>query len=156
MIIRIAALSIILLVSPVGLASAKERLAGYYFPKPMSQENIRTKSRPLLKNDQGTRTAFVQDLSERLKTQSPDFVVFAAGKDARNLIIVATKGDAYDTIYRARALLESLSIVAQSFPDIKKNANASKLTFFDLCKLHGFNELTVSDGKKFAHQVKID
>lgn len=155
---RAIILSFLVLMPFIGTISAKERHAGYYYPRPSTQESIRTNARPLLKNDAETRTNFVIELAGRLREQSyaPDFVAFAGGKDARKLIIVATKGDAYDTVYRARALLASLNVVTQSFPVVQKSAAARKLTFLDLCKMQGFNELTISDGKKFAHQIQID
>jgi len=85
----------------------------------------------------------------------PRFALFAKGKDAEKLLIVALQDDFLDTIYRARAHLAALTSLARSTPIFKK-VGATELNFFDLLKMLGFKQLTISDGDQFAHQVKVN
>jgi hypothetical protein len=49
-----------------------------------------------------------------------------------------------------------LTAVARFSPVFQNAPDADRLTFFDLLKLLGFQQLTVSDGVGFAHQVFIE
>jgi hypothetical protein len=40
-------------------------------------------------------------------------------------------------------------------PLFRENTEAEQSTFFDFLKLLGFRELTVTDGREFAHQVLL-
>jgi hypothetical protein len=61
-----------------------------------------------------------------------------------------------DTIYRARALFATLTAVARLSPVFQNIEDSDRLTFFDLLKLLGFEQVTISDGVGFAHQVFIE
>jgi hypothetical protein len=82
--------------------------------------------------------------------------VFAKGDDAEKLLIVALKDGVIDTLYRARALLAMLTSVARGTPLFQELGVAETFTFFDLLKILGFTQLTISDGDAFAHQVKVE
>jgi hypothetical protein len=61
-----------------------------------------------------------------------------------------------DTIYRARGLLAMLTAVART-SDVFRHFQVEELfTFLDLLKMLGFTQITISDGKDFAHQIKIE
>jgi len=72
------------------------------------------------------------------------------------MIIVGLYGDSFNTRYRMRALLAMLTAVARVTPLFKEERVEDYFTFLDLCKMLGFKQLTVSDGRKFAHQIKIE
>ncbi len=61
-----------------------------------------------------------------------------------------------NTIYRARALLAQLTAIARSTPFFQQNTQPEEATFFDFMKLLGFHQVTITDGKAFAHQVIVD
>ena len=85
----------------------------------------------------------------------PDFAVFAKGEQAEKLLIVAMRDGVIDSIYRARALLAMLTSVSRATPLFQDYGVAEVFTFFDLLKILGFAQLTISDGDDFAHQVLI-
>jgi hypothetical protein len=69
---------------------------------------------------------------------------------------VSVKADTYNTLYRMRALLATLTAVARVTPLFKQGAVQDYFTCFDLCKLLGFERITVTDGKDFAHRIDIE
>ena len=139
-------------------SAAKDRHAGYYYPEPTSRETYKARARTLQMANRRNRIAFVTGMTAKIlkRPYPPEFSIFAKGTHAQKLIIVSTRGDAYDTLYRARGLLARLTAVARVSPLFKKHGVEDYFTFLDLCKLLGFRQLTVSDGRNFAHQFKID
>ena len=86
----------------------------------------------------------------------PDFAVFAKGEQLEKLMIVAMRGGVIDSIYRARAQIgDVLTSVSRATPLFQDYGVAEVFTFFDLLKILGFAQLTISDGDDFAHQVLI-
>ena len=83
------------------------------------------------------------------------FHLFAKGDRGEKLILVAVDGDRYNTLYRLRALLASLTAVARSTPVFLDQDAPENLTFLDLCKMLGVARLTVTDGNTVAHQFEI-
>ena len=69
------------------------------------------------------------------------------------LIIVALSDGQLNTIYRARALLATFTAVARSTSFFQQHTQPDESTFLDLLKLLGFKQVTISDGRDFAHQV---
>jgi hypothetical protein len=61
-----------------------------------------------------------------------------------------------NTVYRARALLATLTSVARTTPVFRSYGVEDLFTFFDLLKLMGFARVTVTDGDEFTHQVNIE
>jgi hypothetical protein len=137
--------------------AARDRHVGYYYPEPTSRETYKARARTLKGANRRGRIAFVTGMTGRIlkRPYPPEFSIFAKGSQAEKLIIVSTRGDAYDTLYRARGLLARLTAFARVSPLFKKHAVEDYFTFLDLCKLMGFRQLTVSDGRHFAHQFKI-
>lgn len=138
-------------------AEAKERHVGYYFPPPQSEEVYTARAQVLPDSDRKRRLAFVTALTIQMLSQPypPQFVVFAKGDAAEKLIIVATRDNVYNTIYRARALFAMLTAVARQTAFFQDYGVEDFFTFFDLAKLLGFKNITISDGNRFAHRVVL-
>jgi hypothetical protein len=139
-------------------ARAEDRHAGYYYPPPSVFETYTSKAQILEDSDRRRRIGFTVELTKDFlaKPYPPDFAVFAKGDDAEKLIIVAIKAGLIDTVYRARALLAELTGIARGSPLFEKYGVEDLFNFYDLCRLMGFKQLTISDGEKFAFQVQFE
>jgi hypothetical protein len=60
-----------------------------------------------------------------------------------------------DTVYRARAMLQTMAPVVRNSPLFKDIKGKIFMEFFDLLKISGFKKITVSDGKHFSYQVNL-
>jgi len=135
-----------------------DRHAGYYYPAPESSETYTARVNKLLDSDRNRRIAFVTGLTAELLDQkyAPTYAIFAKGDDAEKLIIVGLMDGQLDTVSRARALVATLTAVARTTPVFQNLPDADRMTFFDLLKLLGFEQVTITDGVGFAHQVFIE
>jgi hypothetical protein len=140
-----------------GPAGADDRHVGYYYPPPQTIETYEARAETLKDSDRTRRIGFVVELSQQILSNPypPDFAVFAKGDQAEKLLIVALRDNVIDTIYRARALLAMMTSVSRATPLFQDYGVAEVFTFFDLLKILGFAQLTISDGDGFAHQVLI-
>ena len=86
----------------------------------------------------------------------PEFVLYAKGAEAQKLIIASLDDDRMNTLYRARAVLAMMTAVARTMPIFVENGVEDSFTFFDLAGLLGFDQITVTDGRSFAHQVFLE
>ena len=138
-------------------AAATDRHAGYYYPPPRTEEDYEARSRMLLDADRHMRMAFINMVTAEQLSQPypPQYAIFAKGAEAEKMIIVSLHDGAFDTLYRARALLAQLSAVARRTPFFREHKVEDVFTFFDLLNLLGFKQLTISDGESFAHRVWI-
>jgi hypothetical protein len=138
-------------------AGADDRHVGYYYPPPQTIETYEARADTLPDSDRTRRIGFVVELTQQMLSNpyAPEFAVFAKGDEAEKMLIVALRDDVIDTIYRARALLAMLTSVARATPLFQDYGVAEVFTFFDLLKILGFSQLTISDGEGFAHQVLI-
>ena len=141
-----------------GPSRADDKYSGYYYPPPGDVEIYQARVKPLADAKREQRIAFVTGVTQQLINGKypPTFAIFAKGDEADKLMIVALQGGQIDTIYRARALLANLTALSRLTPFFRENAIADQGTFFDLLKLLGFAQVTISDGDKFAHQVKLE
>jgi hypothetical protein len=140
-------------------ARADDRHADYYYPTPQSSEVYEARAETLPEASRRSRIAFVTHVMNEMIRKNPyppQYAIFAKGTEAEKMIIVGLVGDSYDTLYRMRALLATLTAVARTTPLFKEERVEDYFTYLDLCKMLGFKQLTVSDGKTFAHQIKID
>jgi len=137
-------------------ASAADRHAGYYYPEPSSTENYVARSRTLVGTDKKRRLGFVTLMTNRMIAgrYAPPYAVFAKGDRSEKLIIVGM-GDYVSSLYQARALLAMLTAQARTTPIFKEFGVEEVFTFFDLLHMLGFEQVTVTDGRTFAHQVTI-
>ena len=85
----------------------------------------------------------------------PPFAIFAKGDEAEKLIIVGLYFNSYNTLYRMRALLAILTASSRMTPFFNEVGVEDYFTFFDLAKLLGYTQITVSDGRDFAHRIDI-
>jgi hypothetical protein len=81
--------------------------------------------------------------------------VFAKGSDAQKLIITALDGDVFSTLYRARGVMAQMSAYARTTEFFQEHGVDDLFTFYDLLKLLGFTQLTITDGESWAHQITI-
>ncbi len=138
-------------------ASADDRHAGYYYPDPTSRETYTARSFTLPETSRKSRIAFVTGItSEQNKAPyPPTAAIFAKGSEAEKLIIVALDEGRIDTVYRARAIFAQMTAVARLLPVFSELGVEDYFTFFDLAKMLGFEQITISNGRDFAHQVLI-
>jgi hypothetical protein len=139
-------------------AGAADRHVGYYYPPPQTIETYEARAETLEDSDRTRRIGFIVELTQQMLANpyAPQFVVFAKGEEAEKMLIVALQDGVIDTLYRARALLAMLTSVARATPLFQDYGVAEYFTFFDLLKILGFSQLTISDGDTFAHQVLIE
>jgi len=136
---------------------ADDRHVGYYYPEPASTEVYRSEVPGVPGANRERRIGFVVTVVNKMleRPYPPRFAVFAKGVRAEKLLIVALEDGVLDTIYRVRAQLAMLTSVARGTP-IFKQVGPADLNFFDLLKMLGFEQLTISDGDVFTHQVKVE
>ena len=142
----------------VAVSEAADRHAGYYYPKPGTTETYNARAQTLQEADRSLRIGFVTGITNQMLQQpyAPTAAMFAKGAEGQKLIIVALEDGRIDTLYRARAIFANLTAVARVMPLFRELGVEEWFTFFDLAKLLGFEQLTISDGRDFAHQVIID
>ncbi|HVZ00720.1 MAG TPA: molybdopterin-guanine dinucleotide biosynthesis protein A [Dongiaceae bacterium] len=131
---------------------------GYYYPKPQTVEHFVSAVVTLPESDQARRQSFVIGMTQKLLggNYAPGFAIFAKGSRSEKLIIVGMVDGQLNTVYRARALLAELTSVARSTAFFQQNTQPEVSTFFDFMKLLGFHQVTITDGRSFAHQVIVD
>jgi hypothetical protein len=139
-------------------AAADDRHVGYYYPPPQAIETYPARAETLPDSDRLRRIGFIVQLTKQMleRPYSPDYAFFAKGEEAQKFLIIALRDDVIDTIYRARALLAMLTAVARATPLFQQFGAADYFTFFDLLKILGFSQVTISDGEAFTHQVLIE
>ena len=152
-------LAAVLSLAGATLVLANDRHADYYYPAPQSKETYVARATPLPEASRRSRIAFVTHVMNEMIRKNPyppQYAIFAKGEQAEKMIIIGIAGDSYNTIYRMRALLAMLTAVARTTPLFKEERVEDYFTYLDLCKMLGFKLLTVSDGKTFAHQIRIE
>lgn len=151
-------LLIALLLLPGVVAAAETRHEGYYYPKITSSEVYHAKTRVWQKADRDSRIAFVAQDAEQKSAlgYAPRYAMFAKGDEAEELIVVAFDDESLSTIYRVHALMAELTGLARTAPVLKDADLENTMTFYDLVKLLGFKEITVSDGRKLTHRITIN
>jgi len=155
-----AVLSAILALSlgpAVNQASAFDAHAGYYYPDPQTREVYISELPTASDANKRSRAAFVIGLAAQHEKRNRivGYHLFAKGGDLEKLIIVATGDGQYDTLYRLRALLASLTSMARSTELFARSNQPQELNFLDFCKMIGFTQVTVSNGRDVAHQISV-
>ncbi len=151
-------LALLVLAGTAGFASAeeKDRHAGYYYPEKVTTEVYVVRSRTLLESDKTKRLQFVTALTNKqlAGAYAPPYLIFAKGAESEKLIIVGM-GDYMGSIYQARAVLAMLSALARITPLFREYKVETIFTFFDLANMMGFEQVTITDGKTFTHQIQL-
>jgi hypothetical protein len=134
-----------------------DRHEGYYYPAPQTTETYTARVVALPESNRERRIGFVTGMTQQLmgSDYAPSYAVFAKGDEAEKLIIVGLVDGELNTIYRMRALLANLTAVSRVTPFFRENTLPEYATFFDLLKLLGFEQLTITDGVDLTHQVMI-
>jgi hypothetical protein len=134
-----------------------DRYVGYYYPKPTSTEVFESSMQTIAGAERPQRIQFVTVVSQGTiqSAYRVPYAVFAKGEKGDKMIIVGMQQGEMNTIYRMRALLANMTTMSRLSPFFQERTVAEDATFFDLLKLLGFKELTITDGEKLTHQVTI-
>jgi len=148
----------LVLFSVLGAAQAQDRHAGYYYPEPQTREIYIARSQTLAEANRALRIGFVTgtSLQQFEHPYPPQVAIFAKGTEAEKLIIVGLVDGRVDTLYRARAIFANMTAAARQLPAFAEMGVQDYFTFFDLAKMLGFKQITISDGRTFAHRVVIE
>jgi opacity protein-like surface antigen len=138
-------------------AAGEDRYIGYYYPKPTATETFESSMQTIAGAERAQRIQFVTVVSQGTiqSAYRVPYAVFAKGEKADRLIIVGMQQGELNTIYRMRALLANMTTMSRLSPFFQERTVAEDATFFDLLKLLGFRELTITDGEKTTLQVTI-
>jgi hypothetical protein len=155
--IWLAALLALGLSAAPAAAAEDDRHAGYYYPEPTSSEVYDARAYTLPEASRKLRIAFVTGITteQNKAPYPPQAAIFAKGSEAEKLIIVALEEGRIDTVYRARAIFAQMTAVARLLPVFSELGVEDYFTFFDLAKMLGFEQITISNGREFAHQVTV-
>lgn len=136
---------------------ANDKLIGYYYPVPNNIENYKARMRVSIDTNRVVRKNIVKVITNEFlnKPYPPRFAIFMKGIRAEKLVIVSMTGGNFDTTYRARALLESMTAVVRRSPLFRDIKPETLLNSLDLFKMLGFKKIVVSDGDKFSYQVVL-
>lgn len=153
----IAAAALALLMAGATTAAAEDRHAGYYYPEPGSTETYKARAFTMTETSRKVRIGFVTGVTteQNKAPYPPQAAIFAKGSEAEKLIIVSLAENRIDTIYRARAIFAQMTAVARLLPVFSELGVEDYFTFFDLAKMLGFEQITISNGRDFAHQIII-
>ncbi len=141
-----------------GQSGEADRHAGYYYPEPTSREVYNARGQTLPQANRKLRIGYVTGVTAAMaqRPYAPYFAMFAKGTEGDKLIIVALDDGPLDTLYRARGVLADLTALARLMPLFAEYGVQDWFTFFDLLKMMGFRQLTISNGRDFAHRVVIE
>ena len=92
---------------------------------------------------------------QRKRIYPPRYAIFTKGQEAEKLIIVGLDGYSFSTQYRARGVLTQLIASSRASALFRNVAVEDLFTFFDLARMLGFKQITVSDGKTYSHRIHI-
>lgn len=151
----LVSLALLLAGAPLGAA---DRHSGYYYPEPETSETYRARAETFADSDRKRRIFFVTELTNQMMTNPypPPFAIFAKGEHAQKLIITGLYDNSYNTLYRMRGLLAILTARSRATPIFQDFEVQDVFTFLDLLKLLGFEQVTVTDGDRFAHRIWIE
>ncbi|RVU38710.1 hypothetical protein EOI86_05405 [Hwanghaeella grinnelliae] len=138
-------------------AQAESKHEGYYYPPPSSEETYVARVDTMPEANRRTRIAFVTGLTAQQSQSAypPTYHLFAKGDGAQKFILVSVDRDKYSTLYQLRALLAAMTALTRNTPLFQDSAMPENLTFLDLCKLMGVQEIVVSNGVAVAHRINI-
>ncbi|MFC3229388.1 molybdopterin-guanine dinucleotide biosynthesis protein A [Marinibaculum pumilum] len=156
--LAVVAMSLALVLGVASSGHAEDRHEEYYYPSPVTSETYVSRAQIMPEAERATRLGFVTGLTQQLLSRPypPGYVIFAKGNEAEKMIIVAVGDNGFRTLYQARALLAELTAVARSTSLLQELAVEDIFTFFDLARLLGFEQITISNGVDFSHQIELD
>jgi hypothetical protein len=135
----------------------EDKYVGYYYPKPTATETYTSPMQTIAGAERAQRVQFATVVSQGTiqSAYRVPYSVFVKGEKADKMIIVGLQPGEMSTIYRARAILANMTTMSRLSPFFQERTIAEDANFFDLLKLLGFQQITISDGDKFTHQVNI-
>jgi hypothetical protein len=135
----------------------EDKYVGYYYPKPTATETYTSPMQTIAGAERAQRVQFATVVSQGTiqSAYRVPYSVFVKGDKADKMIIVGLQPGEMSTIYRARAILANMTTMSRLSPFFQERTIAEDANFFDLLKLLGFQQITISDGDKFTHQVNI-
>ena len=143
---------------PANTAQANDdRYVGYYYPKPTTTETFESSMQPITGIDRAQRIQFVTVVAQGTLQSAyrVPYAVFAKGEKGDKMIVIGLQPGEMNTLYRMRGVLANMTTMSRLSPFFQERTVAEDATFFDLLKLLGFKELTITDGEKLTHQVTI-
>lgn len=137
--------------------SAEDRHEGYYYPKLTSAEVYEARANTLPDTSRERRLQFLTIVTQQQATRPypPVYALYAKGTDAEKLILTGLGDNGFRTLFQARGVLALLTALARATPLFREAEVEDLFTFLDLLKLLGFEQLTVSDGRDWAHRIDI-
>ena len=140
-----------------GEGNIDDKHTGFYYPEPQVVESYGPRTETLPEANRGLRIGFVTGLTnaQLSKPVRPGIAIFAKGSEAQKLIVVALEEGYIDTLYRTRAFFAMMTAVARTLPIFEQHGVEEWFTFYDLCKMLGFELITFTNGKDFAYQVEL-
>ncbi len=126
----------------------------YYYP-PVDSEEVFAREiavAPLADRTVRVGLTTLTTKAQLAAPESPRFVIFAKGDEAQHMIIIALDDQIFKTIYRARAVLAQLTSNVRG-AEFFVNKIRDDATWFDLAKMLRFEDLVISDGETWSHQV---
>lgn len=137
-------------------ARADDRV-GYYYPAITSEEVFERSLGDVPPADRAVRANFITEITKAqlAAPDNPRFVVFAKGRQAEHMIILALDDEIFRTLYRARAQLAQLTANARGTDFFVNNNLQFVATWFDLAKLLGFDDIVISDGVTWSHRILL-
>ncbi len=135
-----------------------DRHAGYYYPPPASFEVYTARAKIMKTATRAMRVGFIVNLVSfmRERPYAPMYSIFPKGERAHKLIVVADQAGRLNTIYRVRAMLATMTSLARKTPVFRQKKVETIFTYLDLLKMLGFDRITISDGDRFAHQIRLE
>ena len=137
--------------------AAEDKYVGYYYPKPTTTESYTSPMQTIAGAERAQRVQFVTVVSQGTiqSAYRVPYAVFVKGEKAEKLIIVGRQPGEMSSVFRSRAILANMTTMSRLSPFFQERTVAEDANFFDLLKLLGFTQLTVTDGDKLAYQVSI-
>ena len=139
-------------------AHASERYDGYYYPENLTEEHYVSQAHKIPTATRESRLAFVSGvaLSVSERPYPPQRAMFAKGDNAQKLIVVSLYDNHMTTLAQARAVLALMTGIARTTKILRDLQVESVFNFLDFCKMLGFTELTISDGRTYAHRFVLE
>lgn len=130
----------------------------YYYPGPVTQEYYVSRAQSVEDSSQENRLSFINGITREQLSRPywPPFTMFAKGEQSDKLLIVANGSHGFTTLYQARAVLAQLTASARGTPLFRDLKVQAIFTFFDLARMLGFRQITISDGRTFSHRVVLE
>lgn len=135
-----------------------DRHAGYYYPPPASVEIYKARAKTMKTATRTMRIGFIVNLVAfmRERPYAPRYSIFPKGTRAQKLIIVSDQAGRLNTIYRVRAMLATMTSLARKTPVFRQRKVETIYTYLDLLMMLGFERITISDGDRFSHQIRLE